>query len=71
MKGVVFVELLKMAEDAFGEDAVDDVLEKAGIEGAYTSVGNYPCSELINIVGAFSAHSGISADEQPDLTGPR
>lgn len=62
MKGVVFVELLKMAEDAFGEDTVDDVLEQAGIDGAYTAVGNYPCSELVSIVSAFSAHSGISGD---------
>jgi hypothetical protein len=47
MKGTVFVELLKMAEEAFGEDVVDDVLEKADLEtDAFTAVGNYPCSEL-------------------------
>jgi len=62
VKGVVFVELLKMAEEAFGEDTVDDVLEKSGIDGAYTTVGNYPCSELVSIVQAFSDHSGISPE---------
>ncbi len=64
MKGTVFVELLKMAEDAFGEDVVDDVLDKAKLEnnGAYTTVGNYPCSELIKIVEAFSEHSGLSPE---------
>lgn len=62
MKVTVFVELIKMAEDAFGEDVVDDVLDKANLEndGAFTAVGNYPCSELVKIVEAFSAHSGIS-----------
>ncbi len=64
MKGVVFVELIKMAEDAFGEDTVDDVLEKADLEngGAFTTVGNYPCSELVKIVVAFSEFSGLSPD---------
>lgn len=64
MKGVIFVELLKMAEDAFGEDAVDNALEKADLEngGAFTTVGNYPCSELVKIVVAFSEHSGLSPE---------
>ena len=63
MKGVVFVELLKMAEEAFGEDAVDDVLDKADLENdAFTAVGNYPCSELVKIVMAFSGHSGLSPE---------
>ena len=64
MKGTIFVELIKMAEDAFGEDAVDEVLEKANLDndGAFTTVGNYPCSELVKIVVAFSAHSGISPE---------
>lgn len=64
MKGTVFVELLKMAEDAFGEDVVDNVLDKADLEnnGAYTTVGNYSCAELIKIVEAFSEHSGLSTE---------
>lgn len=64
MKGTIFVELVNMAEDAFGEDVVDMVLDKADLEndGAFTAVGNYPCSELIKIVTAFSEHSGISAE---------
>lgn len=62
MKGTVFVELLKMAEDAFGEDVVDHVLDNTELanDGVYTAVGNYPCSELVKIVEAFSEHSGIS-----------
>jgi hypothetical protein len=56
MKGVVFVELIAMAESMAGEDAVDEIIESCDLEsgGAFTTVGNYPCSELMIIVHAFS-----------------
>lgn len=56
MKGVVFVELLNMAESIAGEEAVDAILDECHLEngGAFTAVGNYPCSELMIIVQAFS-----------------
>ncbi len=65
MKGIVFVELLKMAEDLLGEDRVDAVIDAADLpsRGAYTSVGNYPCAELTTLVQGFSATSGVDADE--------
>ncbi|WP_417250650.1 heme NO-binding domain-containing protein [Celeribacter sp.] len=71
MKGTIFVELIKMAEDAFGEDAVDRVLDSAELEndGAYTTVGNYPCSELVKIVVAFSEHSGIAPEALQKMFG--
>lgn len=64
MKGIVFTELLDMAEQAVGEDAMDDILDGLELEsgGAYTAVGNYPCSELMQIVSAVSDHSGIPGD---------
>ncbi len=64
MKGTIFVELVKMAESAFGDETVDMVLDKADLEngGAFTAVGNYPCSELVKIVVAFSDHSGLSPE---------
>jgi hypothetical protein len=54
-----------MAEANFGEDVVDTVLDKADLDngGAFTTVGNYPCSELVKIVVAFSKYSGVSAQE--------
>ena len=56
MKGVVFVELLSMAESAFGEATVDNVLDEADLDngGAFTAVGNYPCDHLIKLVEGFS-----------------
>lgn len=71
MKGTIFVELIKMAENAFGEDTVDEVLDKADLEndGAFTTVGNYPCSELVKIVVAFSEHSGIGPETLQKMFG--
>ncbi len=65
MKGVVFVELLNMAESLVGEDAVDQALETCPIasKGAYTRVGTYPCAELTALVASFSAASGAPAAE--------
>lgn len=61
MKGMVFTELLSMAEDAIGEEAVDDILDTLELDsdGAYSAVGNYPCAELLRIVDAISTHTTI------------
>lgn len=71
MKGTIFIQLLEMAEDAFGEDAVDDILDRSNLAsgGAYTSVGTYSCGELVTLVLGFSEHSGLPADELQRLFG--
>lgn len=60
MKGIVFVELLAMAESVAGEEAVDEILDSLSLEsdGAYSTVCNYPCFELFQLVDAFSARLG-------------
>lgn len=65
MKGLVFIELLKMADGVFGEMTVDRVLDAAPLKsgGAYTAVGYYDCAELIILVDAFSRESGIARPE--------
>lgn len=65
MKGMVFTELLKMAESILGEDAVDEILDDLALEndGAYNAVGNYPCAELFMLVEAFGARLEISLDQ--------
>lgn len=65
MKGLVFIELVKMAEAAFGEETVDEVITAASLPsgGAYTSVGYYSCDELLTLVQAFSAVSNIPVPE--------
>ena len=71
MKGLVFVELLSMADQQFGEDAVDSVLDTAKLPsgGAYTRVGYYPCEELVILVDAFSKISDIPSSELERIFG--
>ncbi len=71
MKGIVFVELLRMAETVIGEDAVDDILDQCDLStgGAYSAVGNYPCSELMTLVEALSRHTGTPSAELQRMFG--
>lgn len=64
MKGLVFAELLEMAETQLGERAIDEVFDGLTLasEGAYTRVGNYPCSELIALVEALSKKMDVSPE---------
>jgi len=61
MKGIVFTEFLEMVEDRFSADMVDDILDDAqpSSGGAYTAVGTYPHTEMVSLVVALSAHSGL------------
>jgi predicted homoserine dehydrogenase-like protein len=60
MKGIVFTEFLDMVETTISADAVDDVIEAAGVPsgGAYTAVGTYDHKEMVSLVGALSEVSG-------------
>lgn len=64
MMGMVFTELFDMVEEKFSLDLVDAVIERSGSRGSYTSVGNYPDQELVQIVVALSETTGIAV---PDL----
>lgn len=65
MKGMVFTELLTMAESVMGEEAVDQILDDLDLDSgaAYNAVGNYPCSELFTLVGAFGAYLDMPLDQ--------
>ncbi len=65
MKGVVFTEFLELIELKFGYEMVDKVIESSNLpnNGAYTSVGTYPFSELAQMLGALSKHTQIDANE--------
>jgi hypothetical protein len=54
MKGVVFTQFIEMVEDKFGFDTVDDMIEQSGVSGVYTQAGNYPATELLEMVTALS-----------------
>jgi hypothetical protein len=52
MKGIVFNLLEEVVRRAYGEDTWDTLLEAAGLDGVYTSLGNYPHEELLQLVTA-------------------
>lgn len=65
MKGILF----NVVEDAIvaehGEDTWDRLLDEAGLDGAFTAVGDYPDGSLFALVAAGSAALDVPA---ADLT---
>jgi hypothetical protein len=61
MKGIVFNLLEEAVSRQYGEDTWDDLLEAAGLDGAYTSLGNYPDHHLTDLVKAASAATGTDS----------
>ena len=61
MKGIIFTEFLEMVEEKFSPEVADKIIEASETVtgGAYTSVGTYHHSELIEMVGHLSEESGI------------
>lgn len=63
MKGIVFNLLEEVVRREHGEDTWDSLLDAAGLDGAYTSLGSYGDDELIKIVAAASIALKTPADE--------
>lgn len=63
MKGIVFKLLQEVVTAEHGEDTWDSLLESAGVEGAYTTVGNYADEELSALVAAASEALKIPPDD--------
>jgi hypothetical protein len=63
MKGVVFNLFEAVVQRELGDDVWDALLDQAQVDGAYTSLGNYPDDELMKLVAAASAALNKSPDE--------
>lgn len=65
MRGIVFTELFNMVSQVMSEDMVDDIIDDCDLPngGAYTQVGSYPHEEVLALVTALSARSGISVHD--------
>lgn len=61
MKGIIFREFLEMVENKFGYEIVDQIITDSNLpnNGAYSSVGTYPHSEMFSLVANLSKHTGI------------
>jgi hypothetical protein len=55
MKGIVFNVLEHVVVEEHGEDTWDALLDRTGLDGAYTSLANYPDQDLLRLVGAASS----------------
>lgn len=71
MKGIVFTELIRMIEQQFGDETMDDVFDECELVsgGAYTSVGTYDYKEFLTLVGALSKHTGLSIADLTEAYG--
>ncbi len=63
MKGITFNLLEEVVRREYGEDTWDALLEEARVDGAYTSLGNYPDEEMMKLVAAASAALKTPPDE--------
>jgi hypothetical protein len=61
MKGIIFNLVEEVVTEQHGPDTWDALLDAAGLDGSYTSLGNYPDGDLFALVGAASTALGIEA----------
>jgi len=61
MKGLVFTEFLEMVEKRFGFEVLDQLtsLPSLKAQGVYTSVGNYPHGDMIQMIDELHSVSGL------------
>ena len=65
MKGMVFTEFLDMVEERFSPAIADQIIHSAQgpTGGAYTAVGNYDHTELVNMVQALGQATHVPVPE--------
>lgn len=55
MKGIIFNILEDVVTQQFSLDVWEDLIDKAQVDGAYTSLGNYADEELVALVNTSAA----------------
>ncbi|MFY0409019.1 heme NO-binding domain-containing protein [Solicola sp. PLA-1-18] len=63
MKGIIFNLVEDIVTAEHGEDTWDALVDQAGVDGAYTSLGDYPDADLGRLVAAASAALETPADD--------
>jgi hypothetical protein len=58
MKGIIFNLFEETVTQEFGEAAWEEVLERSGVDGAYTSLGNYSDEEFSTLPSELGATEG-------------
>lgn len=65
MKGIIFTEFLELVEEKFGLEMVDEIINQSELDsgGAYTSIGTYEFSEMLQLITNLSKNTSIAADD--------
>jgi predicted hydrocarbon binding protein len=63
MKGIVFDLLEEIVVSEHGAETWDLLIDRAGVKGIYTSLGNYPDAELTALVVAAADALDLPADD--------
>jgi hypothetical protein len=63
MKGIVFNLLEELIAREHGESTWDDLLDAAGVTGAYTSLGSYPDADLLKLVEAAASKFNLTQED--------
>lgn len=63
MKGIIFNLLEEVLTEEYGEEAWDETLDTAGLEGSYTSLGNYRDQEFLALLEALPKREGMDQRE--------
>jgi hypothetical protein len=58
VKGVIFNLVESVVRSERGDDAWDDVIDESGVSGAYTALGSYPDSDLVDIAQTVARQVG-------------
>ncbi len=58
MKGIIFNAVESAVTDLYSADTWDDLLDAAGLDGDYTSIGTYDDEELLKLVGVAVEATG-------------
>jgi hypothetical protein len=62
MKGIIFNLVEEVVSNTYGEETWDALLDAAGLDGSYTSLGSYADEDLFRLVAAAST----ALDAPPD-----
>lgn len=63
MKGIIFNLLEEVVRKEYGDEAWEGLLEAARVDGAYTSLGNYPDEDMMKLVAAAATALRMSPNE--------
>lgn len=71
MMGIMFNIVEEIVTAEYGPDTWDDLLDDAGVEGAYTAIGSYDDAELLALLDAASARLEMPREQVTVLLGRR